>query len=76
MHNVYMYVCVYIHICVCVCVCVCVNVGMHVKLGTTSGIDPHFLPHLKQGLSGQWWRSTWEAEAGGFLSSRPAWSIE
>jgi hypothetical protein len=25
--------------------------------------------------AGLWWR-TWEAEAGGFLSSRPAWSTE
>jgi hypothetical protein len=28
--------------------------------------------------AGQWWHtpSTWEAEAGGFLTSRPAWSTK
>jgi hypothetical protein len=37
---------------------------------------------LKTIPDGQWWLahifnpSTWEAEAGGFLSSRPAWSTK
>ena len=41
----------------------------------------HYENDFKRSLAGRWWSmpvipALWEAEAGGFLSSRPAWSTK
>jgi hypothetical protein len=57
------YICVYV--CVCVCVCVCMYTFVFKDLVSLWAVVAHtFNP------------SPWEAEAGGFLSSIPAWSTE
>jgi hypothetical protein len=43
--------------------------GVHETWSQKEGVVPEVVAHAFN-------PSTWEAEAGGFLSSRPAWSIE
>jgi hypothetical protein len=64
----------------CVCVCVCVCVCMCMLMCTTEHIQmrrqlnkSHFLPGV---VAYAFNPSTREAEAGRFLSSRPAWSTK
>jgi hypothetical protein len=76
--------CICVYLCTCVCLCVCVRLELvprtsHMleKSFTTKLISSALLRMVKNEpdmVAHAFNPSTWEAEAGGSLSSRPAWS--
>jgi hypothetical protein len=52
--------------------------GMQIKIAFRVHFTLLKMSITKKNGAGQWWHtpSTWEAESGGFLSLRPAWSTE